>query len=197
MATNNQKKVSKEVESPVNRVSGIGKSVGIAQTFQWTAMNPLPSNYIECYIKNLLNNTTIQFVTLPEDISESYNGGVNPQEVLGRSAPFLTYNNNDARSVSYSIKLHEDVCQDMMKVIDELKRLVYPRYTGSVVEPPYCYVKFGDMVSMKAVVNDVSLDWGDSILDGSKHFSRCDVSLSFTEFRNMKLPTVDLNPFEE
>ena len=199
MADNkNQSKVKKEADSPVNKINGLGRgSVGLVRRFERTPMNPLPSSYIECYIINLLNNTTIKFVTLPEDLNESYSGGMNPQEVLGRTTPYFTYNNNDARSVSYSIRLHEDVCKDMMVVIDELKRLVYPRYVGSVVDPPYCYVKFGDMVNMKAIVSDVSLDWGDTIIEGTSHFARCDVSLSFLELRNITLPTVDLNPFEE
>jgi hypothetical protein len=78
----------------------------------------------------------------------------------------------------------------MMKVVKFLKGLVYPKYSGSIVIPPYCLVHFGGMVSnMTAVINNVSLSWGGPILSDANHYSKVDISLDFTELRRSSIPT--------
>lgn len=163
----------------------------------YTTSNVAPGNLIPCYIVNKLTGDTIQFMVLPEEVTESYSVSMEPKEIMGRSAPYISYSGNEARTVGYSITLHEDIVQNMMTVIDKLKRLVYPKYTDSHIQPPYQYVKFGDMIDMMAVVTSVSLSWGQTIIEDQQHYSQCEVSLEFMELRISSLPSVDANPFQE
>jgi hypothetical protein len=145
---------------------------------------------ISHYIINLITDEKVIFKTLPEDVSETYAASWETTDIRGRSAPYIGYAGNEARSVSYSITLQDDICDNMMKVVKFLKGLVYPKYSGSIVIPPYCLVHFGGMVSnMTAVVNNVSLSWGGPILSDANHYSKVDISLDFTELRRSSIPT--------
>jgi hypothetical protein len=147
-----------------------------------------PSEYITCYIRNMITDETITFETLPDSVSESFSASWSPHEVLGRSAPYYNYSGNDARSVSYSIKLYKDALADkFLTTVRQLESLVYPSYNGIVAKPPFCYVRFGGMVKMFAIVNSVSVSWGDTIIaddytDANENtFSTADVSIDFVE----------------
>ena len=72
-----------------------------------------------------------------------------------------------------------------------LKQLVYPKYNGSIVISPYCFLKFGDMLNCYAVMESIDFSWGDTIIEDSNHFSKCEVNFSFQELRRDSLPTVD------
>lgn len=142
------------------------------------------------YIINMITDKKVVFKTFPEDVSETYAASWETTDIRGRSAPYIGYAGNEARSVSYSITLQDDTCDNMMDVIKFLKGLVYPRYSGSIVIPPYCLVHFGGMInSMTAVVNNVSISWGGTILDGSDHYSKAEISLDFTELKLRSIPT--------
>ena len=154
---------------------------------RYTSDNP-PSEYITCYIYNMITGEMIEFVTLPDSVSETFSASWNSHEVLGRSAPYYNYSGNDARSVSYGVKLFKDALgEDFIKVVRQIESLVYPQYTGSLAIPPYCYVRFGGMVKMFAIVNSVSVQWGDTIIaddfvDANENtFSTADISIDFTE----------------
>lgn len=156
-----------------------------------------PSDLMTHFIQNMLTGETKTFNTLPDDVTETYSTSWDMTDIRGRSAPYIGYSGNEARSVSYSITLQEDMCDDMMGVVKFLKGLVYPKYYGSLVDPPYCVVKLGGMVdSMTAVVNSVSVSWEGPILGDdsstSDHYSRAEISLDFTELRNRNIPTADL-----
>lgn len=155
--------------------------------------NVLPS--ISFYIKNMLNNQTIYLPTLPEDVSESFSTNYSQTELNGRSAPYQTYGGNEARTISLSAVLHQDLCDEktgnLQTIVMYLKQLVYPRYNGSIVIPPYCYIKFGDMVSCYAIMDSIDFAWGDTIIEDSKYYSKCEVNFSFQELRRSSLPTVD------
>lgn len=148
-----------------------------------------PTTLIPCYIVNLLTDKTIKFGVLPEEISESHDASWDSTDVRGRSAPYFGYAGNGARTVSYSITLHSDLCKDIKNTVNELKKLVYPKYLGSIVNPPYCYVKFGDMVSMRAIVNSVSVSWSGTIIEDCKYYSTAEVSLEFSELCMNNIPT--------
>jgi hypothetical protein len=142
---------------------------------------------------------------IPTELSETFNTGWNSQDIPGRSAPYYSFTGNDARSVSFSITLHDDINEDLMETVDALRRACYPRYSGNIIEPPYFYIKFGEMVNMVGTMGGLSYTWEGSIiskntLDDSRplqHFSKVDISLDFNELRVRRLPTIDLNPFEE
>jgi len=98
----------------------------------------------------------------------------------------------------------------MENVVLECKKLVYPKYTGSLVTPPYCYVRFGAMINITAIVNSVSIEWGGAAgtilgdtLDSeslggnsSPTYSDVQISFSFTEIRARSLMQAD-NVFDE
>lgn len=151
--------------------------------------NVSASDIMVCYIINKLTGDTIVFNAYPADLNESYSAEFNPSAVMGRSSPYWSYSGNSARSISYQVVLLEDICPNMMSVVDQLRGLVYPNYAGSLVQPPYCYIKFGDMVSCSAIVDSVDFTWGETVLADNQHFSKVEVSLSYQELRLGSLPT--------
>lgn len=159
------------------------------------AYTPNHTLLVSNYIINQVTEEKIVFYTLPDDISESYSASWDNSEVRGRSAPYHGYSGNEARSVSYSFTLYEDLCgESYMDIIDALKRLVYPKYNGSIVIPPYCILKIGDMVNrVTAIVNSVSVSWGGTVIEGNKHYSKADISLDYTQvyLDNSKLPSAE------
>ena len=181
----------------------VGKS-GVT-TMQWN-----PTQIVPCYIVNLVTGMKINFATLPTDVSEDYSASFGSQQPMGRSSPYFNYENSEARTVSYSVTLHKDIVPDMENVVLECKKLVYPKYTGSLVTPPYCYVRFGAMINMTAIVNSVSIEWGgaagtilcDTLYseslggNASPTYSDVQLSFSFTELRLRSLMQAD-NVFDE
>lgn len=170
----------------------------------WNHINP--ETYITCYIYNLITNEKIQFRTTPEGVSESYQASWQSQDVLGRSAPYLAYTGNPARSADYSVVLDRNLLgdPDFQNTIDQCKRLVYPKYTGGgIVIPPYCYVRFGGMLKMFAIVESVNVSWSGPFISSSTGsqpgsntyssaqsqdpnknlMSQCEISFSFQEIR--------------
>ena len=148
-----------------------------------------PSSLITCYILNKLTDKKIVFKTIPEEVSESYGATWDATDVRGRSAPYYGFAGNESRTVSYSITLHADYCDNLKQTVKDLKGLVYPKYSGSIVIPPYCYVKFGAMVAMTAIVNSVSVTWSGTLIEGADYYSTAEVSIEFTELRTGKIPS--------
>lgn len=148
-----------------------------------------PNSIIVCYILNMLTNEVIKFPAYPPELSESYSSSYTTTDIAGRSAPYFSYGGNPARSFDYSVTVQEDIVKDLKLLVNKIKGLVYPIYYGSLVQPPYCYVKFGDMISSYAIVESVSFTWGETVLDGSTTFSKVDISFSFQEMRQNSLPT--------
>ena len=151
---------------------------------------PSPDNIMICYIINRITDQVIKFPSYPTDVNESFSAEYNPKDIMGRSAPYFSFGGNGARSVGYSLKVSDDICPDLMGLVRSIKGLVYPKYYGSVVQPPYCYVKFGEMVAMNAILESVDFTWSETVLDGSQHFSVVDINFSFQELRLDSIPTV-------
>ena len=176
-----------------------------------------PSDYITCYIYNLITDERIQFRTIPDGVNENYSAEWTSQDIMGRSAPYLAYMGNPARTADYSVLLDRNIMGDpsFQNTINQCKKLVYPKYTGGgIVVPPYCYVRFGGMVKMFAVVESVGVSWsGPVIADSESEYattqskdpnknllSQCELSFSFTEIRTrgQLLPTgSSLNEFDK
>lgn len=150
---------------------------------------PDPNTIITCYILNKLTDTVIKFPAYPTDVNESFSAEFNQKEVMGRSAPYFSFGGNGSRGVSYSVKVSDDICSDLMGLVNSIKGLIYPKYYGSIVQPPFCYVKFGEMISMTAIVESVDFSWGETILENSQHFSVVEINFSFQEMRLESIPT--------
>lgn len=148
-----------------------------------------PNSIITCYIINRITDTVIKFPSYPADVNESFNAEFNPKDIMGRSAPYFSFGGNGSRSVGYTIKVSDDICPDLMGLVRSIKGLVYPKYYGSIVQPPYCYVKFGEMVAMNAILESVDFTWSETVLEGSQHLSVVDINFSFQELRLDSIPT--------
>lgn len=152
------------------------------------------AHLIQCYIINLLSDSVIRFRLIPDDFSESLSANYEQQEIRGRSAPFISYNATGARTVSLSVTLYDEFCDEgILPTVNKLKALVYPSYEGSIVLAPKCFVRFGHMIGMRAVVDSVGVNWEKPILfslDGKQVFNKAEVSLEFTEIINTEIPTV-------
>lgn len=150
---------------------------------------------ISFYIKNMLNERIIYLPVYPEELSESFSTNYSQTDLNGRSAPYQTYGGNEARTISLSATLHQDLCDettgDLQTIVMYLKQLVYPKYNGSIVIPPYCFLKFGNMLNCYAIMDSIDFNWGETIIANSKYFSKCEVNFSFQELRKNSLPTVD------
>lgn len=166
-----------------------------------------PDDYITCYIYNLITNELIQFKTLPDGVNENYASEWSTQEIMGRSAPYLAYTGNPARSVDYTVTLDRNIMgdPDFNNTILKCKRLVFPNYSGNIVIAPYCYIRFGGMVKMFAIVESVGVSWSGGVIATDKVpnakrpwevfrttessdpkrnlLSQCELSFSFTEIR--------------
>lgn len=154
---------------------------------QYTSFNN-PETYITCYIRNMITDETITFATTPDSVTENVSASWSSHEVLGRSAPYYNYGGNDARSVSYGVKLFKDALGDkFLTTIRQCQSLVYPQYQGVFAVPPYCYVRFGGMVKMFAIVNSVSVSWDGVFIATDESdpnintLSTADISFDFTE----------------
>ena len=153
---------------------------------------PDPNQILSCFIINMRTGKVITFPAYPRDFTEGYSTNFEPFDARGRSAGYYAYNNNGPRSLGYSVTLQDDLC-DVMKVVDNLRSLVYPEYVGSYVKPPYCYLHIGSIVDCYAIMDNIDFSWGGDdapVLDGSDHYSKVDVTFSFTELRIKSLPTV-------
>lgn len=153
---------------------------------------PYPA-LVTCFVRNMLTQDIIYFKAPPDSISETFSASFDPTEVRGRSAPYYGYAGNDARSVSYSVTLLEDVLGDAyMSTINKLRALVYPEYSGSLVIPPCCKIQLGDMVKASStnvfIVNSVGVEWSGVFLEGSNHYSQAEISFDLTEVVRGALP---------
>lgn len=167
------------------------------------------SKLINCFIINQVNHDSITFPTVPEELQIQYSPQFNDQEIAGRSAPFITYNNTSAREISLDLTLHRELCK-LDEIVNKLKALAYPKYQGSIVRPPWCYVHFGYMLNIYAVCTDISINYNGTLIDvdGSKDiynsnidnismgFSMCEVNIGLKELRLQSIPTME-NPLDE
>lgn len=134
---------------------------------------------ISCYIKNLITGTTIEFDLIPEEFSETNVATYDQHNIRGRSSPIQGYSNSGPRNISYMVQIHDDCCTNgIVDTVNKLRALSYPEYGGSIV-PPKCYIRFGDMLSIKAVVINVNVTWRKPYRNGT--FINADVSLDFIE----------------
>ena len=119
----------------------------------------ITKDYIPCYIINLVTGGTIEFDCEPDEINDTTSTQFDPQEIRGRSSPYQGYNSSGPRVVSFELVLHDDLCKEgLLSTVNRLRSLAYPGY-GGVLSAPACLVRIGDMIHMKAIINDVGVVW--------------------------------------
>lgn len=133
---------------------------------------------VTCYIKNLVTGSIVRF-DLPPELSDSESANFDDTAIRGRSSPIKGYDSSGPRSVSYSLQLHDDYCEEGLETtISKLKALVYPGYSN-VVDAPSCYVRIGNAVRGLFVVNSVGVNYNLPYRNGM--YVQADVSLDLSE----------------
>lgn len=153
-----------------------------------TSANRAP---ITATIVNLTTGKVIEMTHIPEELEDSNSASFSEVNIQGRSAPVLGYDGSGPRMIRFTLQLHDDYCpQGIKQEVQNLKALTYPKYSGSRIEPPRCYVRIGNFLRMTGVCDDVSVNWKKPYRDGV--FVYADVSLSFKAALEMPLSANDV-----
>lgn len=176
-------KTSTKTKSTISKSSKDKKTTATSSTKTSGSSNKkvykITKDYIPCYVINSVTGGTIEFDVEPDEITDTTSAQFDPQDIRGRSSPFQGYNGSGPRTVSFELTLHQDLCKDgLLNTINHLKSLAYPGY-GGVLTAPKCIVRLGEMVHMKAIINDVGVVWQKPYRD--KCYLLATVSLNFTE----------------
>lgn len=104
-----------------------------------------------CYI-NIPGAGIIRFYSLP-DISDSKSAQYNPEPIIGRSNPLITFSYSEARNISISIHLFVDTNDSIERNLSYMRWLesaVYTRDSAAgapFVPPPVCAIKCGHLIA--------------------------------------------------
>lgn len=124
---------------------------------------------------------------VPEDVSDDYSADFNSVKPLARANPIYIYTGGSDRSLSFSLKIHEDLlpndirfktdgAPDLRKFINHIAALSYPVRLGGVIAPPRIYLKIGKFYSGFGYIN-TTISWS-NIRDG--RYTLADLKFSFT-----------------
>lgn len=127
------------------------------------------SNQFSAYILNYtLSSSSIGYriplLWSPTSISESISATFDQQAIGGRSAPIITYSNTGARQVSLAFTVTSDYIPasgsftSLDQYIRALKALVYPSYSGSIVNSPNCLLHLPNL-EINGVCSSVNIDY--------------------------------------
>lgn len=154
----------------------------------------MKSHDIDMYIKSLGDYDTgvrVELTLPPESIDESYSANFNTASMQGRSTPIHGYGDGGPKTVSFTVKLHDDFIdsggKDIVDIVNEIKSLSYPVYRNRVI-PPRVLVKLGSMIEMTAVCTSVGVNWQlpyGQTQSGRVSYLHADISLSFDEVRSI------------
>lgn len=137
---------------------------------------------IDCYITNLLTNTTIIVQVLPDSLSDAVNATFDDVQTRGRTSPYKAYANSGPRTISFSLELFDDYLdENIVMVVRKLQALCYPTKSSTFVNAPKCRVKMGEMFAFTGVCNSVSVDWQKDAGFKYGRYSHASVSLDFNE----------------
>lgn len=127
------------------------------------------SNQFSAYILNYTLSSSsvgyrIPLLWSPTSISESVSATFDQQAIGGRSAPIITYSNTGARQVSLAFTVTSDYIPasgsftSLDQYIRALKALVYPSYSGSIVNSPNCLLHLPNL-EINGVCSSVNIDY--------------------------------------
>ena len=135
-----------------------------------------------CFIKNLITGTTIELrYGLPEGLSDSASASFEGANIRGRSNQIQGYSDTEARNISFEYTFHEELePEGLLTTIARIKALEYPGY-ASVVEPPKCYLRLGNVVRGTFICTSADVSFRDDAGVRDDFYLGADVSFSFTE----------------
>lgn len=154
------------------------------------SLRKLASNYaltqnFSSYVYTLLDGGQVGSVrylpVYPNEISDSNNSSFTSVGLLGRSVDYQVYQGS-SRSVSFTLILHEELCNDyneMRSLVSEIESACYPGYSGGVVQVPEIVFKISSQLSVRGILTSCTANWKAPVIDG--RLVNCDLSVSITE----------------
>lgn len=130
---------------------------------------------------NEIGNVKFWIPCTPDDVEERIDAQYSDISFIGRSSPYVVYNNTGARNVSFSFYMHRDMVPNEPDYVDvvlnALTSALYPIYklsSGNIIPPSINFV-MGDTVSLTGVLTSVNKTWGWPVIN-NRHMS-CTVSV--------------------
>ena len=124
---------------------------------------------------------TIILPCYPDSITDNVSADWQSQTILGRTASIAAYTGTQSQTLSFNLKLHREMGNNIEKVLQFLRKTVYPKYKQLGLLPPITKFVFGQ-TAMKGYVQSVGFSWSGPIIDGL--YQVCDVSINFTSDPN-------------
>lgn len=131
------------------------------------------------------NNDAIAAMYLPvfpQEFTDSNTANFSPTTILGRSVQYQTYNHS-SRTFNFSLKLHEELCDDynyIHRLAAVLQSACYPNYAqNGSVDPVEILLVIGAQVKIRGILNSTNENWSSPIIDDK--LVSCTIGLSITE----------------
>ena len=105
------------------------------------------------------------FPCYPESYSDSHQASMASQTPLGRSEPFLIYQNSGPRTVNVSFRMDREMTHitDIGSVVGTVQSMCYPA-SGSGTIIPRVTLVIGSNCSITGVIQNVNTNWSDTII---------------------------------
>lgn len=131
------------------------------------------------------NNDAIAAMYLPvfpQEFNDTNTAHFSPTNILGRSVQYQTYNSS-SRTLSFSLKLHEELCDDynyIHRLAAVLQSACYPNYAqNGSVDPVEILLVIGAQVKIRGILNSTNESWSSPIIDDK--LVSCTIALNITE----------------
>lgn len=118
------------------------------------------------------------FPCFPESYSDSHTASVGSLTPLGRSEPFRIYQNSGPRTVSVSFRMHREMTRssDVGAIVGLVQSATYP--IGGYPIIPKTTLVIGNNCAITGIVENVSTNWSDTIIDNQYQIVTLDFSVS-------------------
>ena len=119
--------------------------------------------YAKCIVK--VGSTTLNMPCYPETIEDGTQANYSTTELLGRSEPFLIYNNTSGREISFTFNMHREMTNnedEIDRIVKVIESGVYPKY-GSDIAPQKVEVKIGNQIYISGVMKNERTSWSGPI----------------------------------
>jgi hypothetical protein len=129
----------------------------------------------------------------PDEVTDQMDSSFQSNTALGRSAPVYTFSSSGPRSISFTLRFHRDMFDEMPSnvplkdgedkaesFIHALQAIAVPKYnlSNKAIEPPLVAIRLGREVFIKGVVTSgIGITYGKPILVNEKYAT---IQVSFT-----------------
>ena len=140
---------------------------------------------------NRVKEIIIPDFIIPDSISHEYSPNFSSNSVLGRLSPVLLYSGGSARTLSFSIRLNDDIArqggyESLVELVDDIKSLSYPVRERSSNRLPQVYFQLGELVGVGIV--QTSISWSKPFDNTRGIYKLVEVAFTITLERELPLP---------